>query len=113
MKAIFNQGTSSEFSLSFTQIAETFSENFSQTLSLELRKTDLDVNESMISYCAPILQLDSIDTIHCYSESENKDDKLVMIFNKYNTIFNCRTTLEDVNAFTSDVKTGILTLVQK
>ena len=113
MKAIFNQGTSSELSLSFTQIAETFSENFSQTLSLEMRKTDLDVNESMISYCAPILQLDSIDTIHCYSESEKQDEKLVMIFNKYNTIFNCRTNLEDVNALTDDVKTGILTLVQR
>lgn len=116
MKAIFNKNTESEFSLNFTQIVEAFSENLSSTLSLELKKTDLENAMTMIDYCAPIFALNEIKTIHCYADDSNGEDGTeMMIFNKYNTIFNCRTIIENSETIVNDnpIKTGLLTLIQK
>ena len=115
MKAIFNKGTDSELSLNFTQIVEAFSENLSSTLSLELKKTDLENSTTMIDYCAPIFALNSIQTIHCYNDDNSEEGTEIMIFNKYNTIFNCRTTVENSTSIVNDtpIKTGLLTLIQK
>lgn len=115
MKAIFNKNEETEIILYFSNIVEIYSKNTSNVLSLEIRKNDLKDTESMIDYCLPILNLDVINTIYCYQENnnENEEDKLIITFNKYNTVYNCRTIIQDSNDSNENNKQGILVLIQK
>lgn len=115
MKAIFNKNEETEIILYFSNIVENYSKNTSNVLSLELRKNDLENTQSMIDYCLPILNLDVINTIYCYQENndKNEEDKLTMIFNKYNTVYNCRTIIQDSNDSNENNKQGVLVLIQK
>ena len=40
-----------------------------------------------------------------------EEDKLTMIFNKYNTVYNCRTIIQDSNDSNENNKQGVLVLI--
>lgn len=119
MKAIFNLGTDKEVTLKFDQVAESYfapNPNVVNTLTLDLRKYDLDPTETMAEYCAPIFGENFISTIHVYNtDEEPSDENLSMIFNKYHYISACKTVLDDNNSNRRDdaPKVGTLTLIQK